>query len=171
MLEEEKHKLEKTIEEVRLQKEQLEFLLEAHKPICGSGKLVSTSTVVLSKNSVITAAVITAAKQNPTSQNARSLLNNSSVSSNGSSSLRPNTLVLPKRPPEGLVDAGLLSTPSADFYQTMGLDIMLEGHTGLTPITANATPINAGLLSCTNQQYQRTSSSSSGESNSALMAL
>lgn len=176
MLEEEKRRLQQTIAEVRQQKEHLEFLLEAHKPHCGTGAKQIVTTVVATS----LAAPTTVPKQPDVSvippklstENSRQVnITNAIHASMPSVSLRPNTLMLPKR---GTGDDAAAGSASSDFFPTMGLDLMLEGHTGLTPLTTSATPVGAaGLLSCTNQQHQRAANASgnSAENTSALMAL
>ena len=58
----------------------------------------------------------------------------------------------------------VISTPSAGMFAQIGLDSMVDGHTGLTPIT--------GVPSCSTQVKRNSSDSSEGlASPTSLMAL
>lgn len=169
MLEEEKRKLEKTIADVLQQKEHLEYILEAHKPLCGTSAKSNAAAIIVPKSE---SSAVIANMSNPNSTIGDPYqAGNVRPTVLPSAQLRPSTLALSK-PRSAGDDTG---ATSSEFFSTVGLDIMLEGHTGLTPLTSMATPLGAvggaGMLTCTSQQYQRTASSSSGESTSALMAL
>lgn len=151
-LEEEKATLENEIQTLQQQKEQLEFLLKAHKPMC-SAKLPSHAAG---------AAVLV--KAEPT---------------DGSSTTRPNSLPLVMTtaapvtatrtmPVTSVTEAtGIaISTPSTGVFNTsLSLDIMTDGHTGLTPLTSGP--------SCASQVQRNSSDSSPGEAlnSPTLMAL
>ena len=150
------------------QKEQLEFLLEAHKPVCSAHVSLSQTTAVVKteKSDIAYSSSISS-----TSCISASTYQASTSSLANATSTRPNTLPIPTRPQNqslcSVTDATGVSitTPSSVF--NFGLDSMLDGHTGLTPIT--------GTPSCASQiQRNSTDGSSSSENLSSpttLMAL
>jgi len=131
-LEEQQVKLEDEIQSLQQQKEQLEFLLQAHKPLCPK-KFSSDSAPC-------------------------------------SSSQRPNSLPVASAVFTAVSEAtGIpISTPSSGVFN-FGLEAMLDGHTGLTPVTDG--------ISCASEVNRSTSldaGSSSGSdalSSPTLMAL
>ncbi|XP_074644339.1 fos-related antigen 1-like [Tubulanus polymorphus] len=107
-LESEKSDLENEIQGLQQQKEQLEFLLQAHKPLC---KITSQ-----------TVSGVTIKRENA---------DESSLCS-GNINTRPMSLPLQKTNNAG--DLGVpISTPSNGIF-SFGLDSIVDGHTGLTPL-------------------------------------
>ncbi len=159
-LEEEKASLENEIQTLQQQKEQLEFLLKAHKPMC-SAKLPAEQ-----------AASGLVVKAEPTDGTGAP-----------ATSARPNSLPLvittaapvPVRTlPIAVTSANVteaigisISTPTTGvFNTTLSLDIMTGEHTGLTPLTSGP--------SCASQVQRNSSDSSPTEalaSPTTLMAL
>ncbi|XP_022334540.1 uncharacterized protein LOC111131350 [Crassostrea virginica] len=142
-LEKERDSIEADIQTLQQQKDQLEFVLQAHQPLC---KVDGTQSVVKVKS------------ENAHNQCAAPKL---SVTSAGSS-VRPSTLPLIKREKKD-TDVSVssatgipITTPSSGFLFT--LDNMVD-HTGLTPITN-------GPSSCSSE-VNRTSSESNSESASS----
>lgn len=144
VLEEEQSRLEEEIKKYQQQKEELEFILEAHRLQCGLGKQ---------------AALVPPASSKPASSSFLHLPSESVPVSKTEGSeepgkdprplavqgplvvpimQRPTSFPLLSRPLQpGLSQAlGLpISTPSSGIVITLGLDSMLDGHTGLTPVT------------------------------------
>ncbi len=160
-LEEEKATLENDIQTLQQQKDQLVFLLEAHKPMCAAQKKVNGNVTVKVEPAVddeknVNTTIVTSASTMATMS-------------------RPNSLPLAaqKRIPISTSSATIteatgivISTPSNGLFATLGLDSMVDGHTGLTPIT--------GAPSCASQAQRNSSDSSPNESlasPSQLMAL
>merc|ERR1711976_60867 len=156
-LEDEQAKLEEETQSLQSQKEQLEFLLEAHKPLC-SKKCQTAST---------TASTMTVA-----SSVGAPMINVEKPSSPPSS--RPTTLAI--RPQVSAArtvvteSTGIpITTPSNGVNVfNFGLEAMMDGHTGLTPIT--------GAPSCASEVQRTVSDSSSSPSENlssptTLMAL
>ncbi len=147
-LEEEKASLENEIQTLQQQKEQLEFLLKAHKPMC-SAKLSAQA---------LQAAVVV--KTEPVESSATTSRPNSLplvVSSAAAASVARTVTEAIGIP---------ISTPSTGVFNTnLTLDIMTGEHTGLTPLT--------GAPSCSSQQRNSSDSSPNGElaSPTTLMAL
>lgn len=142
-LEKERDSIETDIQTLQQQKDQLEFVLQAHQPLC-KVDTPHNPVKVKSENSLNQCAV-----------------GKLSVSSAGSS-VRPSTLPLIKREKKD-TDVSVssatgipITTPSSGFMFT--LDNMVD-HTGLTPITN-------GPSSCSSE-VNRTSSESNSESASS----
>jgi len=122
-LEDQKSSLESDIKALQQQKEQLEFLLEAHRPLCESrksGMLIKAEP----KDSETTdmACQTIAARPRPNTL----LLSTTACSTNSVSSATLATGIP-------------IHTPSNGVFATLGLDSMVDGHTGLTPITGAPT--------------------------------
>lgn len=133
-LEEEKAELENEIHNLQKQKEELQFLLEAHRPAC--------------KHS-----------QHMPVQQQHNLLGATPASSAAAISYpmsRPSTLPLRTTQAPATTAPVSLSTPSSGLSFPLGLDTMIDGHTGLTPLTAGPPP-----PSCGTQQRQNSSDNSS----------
>lgn len=130
-LEEEQAKLEEEIQTLQQQKEQLEFLLQAHRPLCPK-KFASDE------------------RENNGSQ-------------------RPNSLPVTSAFPRVSEATGIpISTPSSGVFN-FGLESMLDGHTGLTPLTDG--PSCAREVQRRNSLDGGSSSSSDALSSPTLMAL
>ncbi|ELU03492.1 hypothetical protein CAPTEDRAFT_170504 [Capitella teleta] len=150
-LEEDQADLEEEIQKLQAQKEQLEFLLEAHRPLCK----VSAATPASSYTVTI-------------------------ASSAGQPSIKlEKTLTPPPPPPQRPTSLGIaatsatgipISTPSNGISVfNFGLEAMVDGHTGLTPLTQ-------GPPSCASQIQRSdnpsiTSSATTLSSPTTLMAL
>ncbi len=153
-LEEEKASLENEIQTLQQQREQLEFLLKAHKPMC-SAKVGNVVSVVKSEPAE---GAVAGTSSRP---NTLPLVSNVATPTtvNGSLPVTINTNITAAT---GIV----ISTPSSGVFTTLGLDSMVDGHTGLTPIT--------GGPSCASQAQRNSSDSSPTEalaSPTTLMAL
>ena len=150
-LEAEKSDLENEIQNLQQQKDQLEFLLQAHVPLCkvdpqsGSFKIKAEP----SDGSLNSATTITPS---------------SSCHLPSSSSSRPNSLPL-ERQRNGEVAVAMgsscgptgvpLSTPSSGLFTYTGLDGLVEGSTGLTPLASGPG------VSCASQLHRSESESGS----------
>jgi len=147
-LEKDQQSIEHEIQSLQQEKEQLEFILQAHNPIC---KVQSNNSVVKIK------------KEMPIDMPQNLTIPRQSRPDVASS--RPSTLSLLKRDLKSeLVSAGVsLTTPSTGFY-SMSLDTMVD-HTGLTPLTGSLahtglTPITSLPLSCSSEMSKKQSHSS-----------
>ena len=148
-LENQKQSLESEIQQLQAQKEQLEFLLQAHTPLCNAkDKLAHVeATAIITKVDM------------PRSSAALSRPTTLPISSHATTKAR-NAIMVTVTEATGVP----ITTPSAVFG-TFGLDSMMDGHTGLTPLT--------GAPSCASEA-QRNSSDSSPDALSSpttLMAL
>jgi fos-like antigen len=167
VLEDEKAKLETEIQNLQQQKDQLEFLLEAHKPMCAKRKQISNEQVVVK---------IEPLEDVPTSTICRIPDTLGPVTSVTSSviNVRPSTLPLKNEGGGVTAATGInISTPSSGMFATLGLDVMMDGHTGLTPLTGVPATI-ATTPSCASQVQRNSSDSSPSEglaSPTTLMAL
>jgi len=174
-LESEQAKLQDDIKAFQREKDELEFILDAHRLHCGIGQSTAPATdavtvtttgnemkVEPSEGKIVV--VVAGALPNPahlaTSSSHLStdsthlttgsipLLTGSVVTAKsedkGVTARRPNSLVTPAV--SGSQVAGVsISTPSTGInVYTLGLESMLDGHTGLTPITGLPVPF-AGL--------------------------
>ncbi len=152
-LEEEKASLENEIQTLQQQREQLEFLLKAHKPMC-SAKVGNVASVVKAEPA-------DRAVPGPSSRPSTLQLVSNVATPTVQSSV-PVTVNTSITAATGIV----ISTPSSGVFTTLGLDSMVDGHTGLTPIT--------GGPSCASQVQRNSSDSSPTEalaSPTTLMAL
>lgn len=152
VLEEEQSRLEEEIKKYQQQKEELEFVLEAHRLHCGLGKQQSSSL----------APSAPAPNQNPPPAAPLPIeiqpIVKPEVSSETAQEPKPQVtttqgqrvVTLMQRPTSfpvasrslasgaSMLEQALgipMSTPSSGIVITLGLDSMLDGHTGLTPIT------------------------------------
>ncbi|KAL5007982.1 hypothetical protein ScPMuIL_013563 [Solemya velum] len=134
-LEDERASLETEIQELKQTKDQLEFILQAHQPLCK-----------------VEGASIMKVKTEPGTDSHSHCL-----------SMRPNSLPLVKHQrkmretvPTTSVDIPI-TTPSNGIF-TFGLDSMVDGHTGLTPLTQIS---SSGVgVSCSSEVHRSSSESS-----------
>nr|UCK81523.1 proto-oncogene c-Fos-like protein [Arenicola marina] len=173
-LEDEQAKLEQDIHNLEQQKEQLEFLLEAHRPVC-TAKHHQAATQMKPDIPHVTVSAVTTASTTPFVQPELTLPTTLAPSvlislahSSGALTSRPNTLPIFAGGVAASSSASALpemmgvaiTTPSGGLpVYTLGLDCMVDGHTGLTPIT--------GAPSCASQ-VQRTTSETSGSTSESL---
>jgi fos-like antigen len=141
-LEDQKSSLESEIKSLQQQKEQLEFLLDAHRPLCES-RLLGMVIKAEPKESETTNDMACQTIGRP----------------------RPNTLPLTSTNSTTISSVtqatGIpINTPSNGVFATLGLDSMVDGHTGLTPITG------AAPTSCASQLQRNLDSESSDSSTS-----
>ncbi|XP_013406659.1 transcription factor kayak [Lingula anatina] len=142
-LEDQKASLEQEIQSLQQQKEQLEFLLQAHKPVC---KHDIKAPKQQERKSIIV-------KAEPSSTVS------SCQGSKGATS-RPNSLPLAESRTAVTAATGVsISTPSNGIF-TFGFDTMVDGHTGLTPVTGP---------SCASQVQRGSSDSSPDTLNSPTL--
>jgi fos-like antigen len=171
-LEEEKADLENEIQSLQQQKDQLQFLLEAHQPACKHNQHIHMQPAPLVKSehdlmsnipSSFPDTVTTAAAY---STNAMTTMSQQS---------RPSSLPLRTTQAQCSTSGSITSlagvpitTPSGGVFSHLGLDTLLDGHTGLTPLTS-------GPSTCSSQvhhQHRNSSDSSPNESpNSTLIHL
>lgn len=186
-LEEEKSSLETEIQSLRQQKEQLEFLLEAHKPMCSHSDKINMERTETTMATTYTGDVIVKTEpimdENSLSNDSSNLgivVTNPSVTVYTSAPMsmtpvastgRPNSLPIRTLPQATVVSSSAsatgiaITTPSRGVF-TLGLDSMADGHTGLTPLT--------GVPSCANEVHRQSSDSSPNDtlaSPTTLMAL
>jgi len=157
-LEEEKSQLENEIQTLQQQKEQLEFLLNAHRPMCK----VQHKCIDQQQH------------QQPQPAHMGCSMPTSTYMDTPPAMTTPRPSSLPLRATQvqnttvTSTVAGVPITTPSGVFANIGLDTILEGHTGLTPLTGQAP-------SCGSQvQLQRTSSDSSsemGSPNSNLISL
>lgn len=159
-LEDEQCDLKNELQRLQREKDELEFVLQAHKPRCvrkhnlasacrdsSAVKREKTHTDVDSA-CTLDLSVTMAMKQPATS--------------------RPTSLAIPSRTSAANMTDALgvpLTTPSSGLF-TFGLESMVDGHTGLTPIT--------GAPSCATQAQRSSSDSNTTDvmsSPTSLMAL
>jgi len=155
-LEEEQAKLENEITMLQNQKEQLEFLLEAHKPVCSacfsgstttssaSASAIKTEVMDVTYPSILTTATVGTSTNQAVFQTANST---AAIIASG----RPNSLSIPSSNHSTQATGIPITTPSGVF--NFGLESMLDGHTGLTPIT--------GTPSCASQLHRGSTDGSS----------
>lgn len=172
-LESEQMKLQDDIKTFQREKDELEFILEAHRLHCGIGQSSDTpapSGAVATKATDVKVeptegkifVVVAGSLPSPahsTSGHARSTAGSAhlvtgsaptaastTAEEKGGGARRPNSLVAPRliggavsgsQAGTGSQVAGVsITTPSAGInVYTLGLESMLDGHTGLTPIT------------------------------------
>lgn len=159
-LEEEKSQLETEIQSLQQQKEQLEFLLNAHKPMCKIAKCTHSphshaQHTMTSQQLPISSAYM------QTSQPAMTTPRPSSLALRTTQAPSSSTMVSSV--------AGVPITTPSGVFANISLDTIMEGHTGLTPLTTQPP-------TCSTQvQLHRTSSGDSssemGSPNSNLISL
>ncbi len=135
--------LESSIEQLRQQKEQLEFILKAHQTSCEiSGNRLpakaSAAVVPIMKASVQKQFIINRSNGLSANMPQANVANEKPVS-------RPTSLLLTKNlkseppvtPASGTITAATgipITTPSSLLSGSMGFELLLDGHTGLTPL-------------------------------------
>jgi fos-like antigen len=155
-LESEQAKLQNEIKTFQREKDELEFILEAHRLHCGAGNVgvatTSVEPVAIVKEELVAAAAPAPAAVATTSVvpgNLVFLIAPSPADSSATPATRsekPTTQVPTIRRPTSLATvrfsaapqiAGVaITTPSSGInIFTLGLESMIDGHTGLTPIT------------------------------------
>lgn len=160
-LEEEKAELETEIQNLQQQKEQLQFLLEAHKPACKHNPHMSNSVApVKSEHDLMSNIAVSFGGH----------VHTATTTAHQPIQSRPSTLPLRMTQLPTTSAPGIpITTPSGGVFSHLGLDTLLDGHTGLTPLTTGP--------SCGSQvqQQHRNSSDSSptemGSPNSNLISL
>jgi hypothetical protein len=153
-LEEEQAHLEDEIQKLQSEKEQLEFLLEAHRPLCK----VSSTAPVSSYN-----VTITSTAGQPAIKLEKSLT---------PPPQRPTSLGIATTTVPAVTNAtGIpISTPSNGISVfNFGLEAMVDGHTGLTPLTTNPPSCSSQVHRSENASI--TSSAPTLSSPTTLMAL
>lgn len=153
-LEEEQANLEDEIQKLQSEKEQLEFLLEAHRPLCK----VSSTAPVSSYN-----VTITSSAGQPAIKLEKSLT---------PPPQRPTSLGITTTTVPVVTNAtGIpISTPSNGISVfNFGLEAMVDGHTGLTPLTGH--PPSCGSQVHRSDNASITSSAPTLSSPTTLMAL
>lgn len=155
-LEEKRHSLQNEIQVLTHQKEELEFLLEAHRSNCkrnNNNRGNANSGKIQQQNSV----PFSMANSNAPSTSDSSCINNESKVI-----VRPTTLPLSNSynniPIKKEPSFSSLNTPSTNF------DWLMEGGTGFTPLGSGLTPLVSGLtplISCSGQQRSSSSDLSS----------
>lgn len=115
-LEEEKSNIEHEIAELQNQKEQLEFILQAHQPVCKRGGSTYTSN-----EAPLIEPKISSSLSRPTTLNVTSVLSTSLKQQNNSSNVPMST------------PANVYTTPSGGTLFNFG-DSDFNDHTGLTPL-------------------------------------
>lgn len=147
-LEAEKSDLENEIHSLQQQKDQLEFILQAHVPIC---KVDSSGSFTVKSEPMESAM--------PMNCSSRSSAGHSA--SNGG---RPTSLSLDRQrngemPVVVSCATGVpISTPSSGLFTYTSLDSLVEGSTGLTPLTSGP---GMGGVSCASQVHRSESESGS----------
>lgn len=148
--------LEAEIVSLQQQKDQMEFILQAHRPLCKRHADDSACNHAADRTSPVITAVtlgLNSEKSKVKTETINSTCimgknTKTSLAVNAVNGMRPMTLNIKKEKPE---TPGIpITTPSSGYYFTMDMD-----HTGLTPITN-------GPITCCNE-VNRTSSESSAE--------
>jgi len=159
-LEEEQAHLEEEIQKLQSEKEQLEFLLEAHRPLCK----VSSTAPVSSYNVTITStagqpSIKLEKAPTPPPQRPTSL------------GIVTTSTANPPMVPAVTNATGIpISTPSNGISVfNFGLEAMVDGHTGLTPLTSH--PPSCGSQVHRSENASITSSAPTLSSPTTLMAL
>lgn len=149
-MEKEQQSIEQEIQNLQQEKEQLEFILQAHNPVC---KVQASNPLVKVK------------KELPNDMPQNLSIPRQSKPDIPTSNSRPSTLSLLKRDLKNeLSSSGVaLTTPSSGFY-SMTLDTMVD-HTGLTPLTGTLahtglTPVTGLPQSCSSEVTKKGSTSS-----------
>jgi hypothetical protein len=149
-LESEQAKLQNEIKSFQREKDELEFILEAHRLHCGAGKLETAMVAasVAPATAVAMTAMPTALKVVEGIDAGRNVVfvvstgteaapvNEQSTATTGGirrpTSLTTTRLIGNSAPRQ--IAGVAITTPSAGLF-TLGLESMIDGHTGLTPIT------------------------------------
>ena len=171
------------------EKDNLEFLLQAHSPLCKvnglhnnvkvkppSFRVEDTSSVRVKEEPEVEVPV---SRTSPVPQDLRKQVAATSFSL--ASTSRPSSLPLVKNDnvKAEITSAGVsITTPSGGFF-SFSLDTMVD-HTGLTPLTGNLghtglTPITSGPITCSSEVKKLSTSSESSTDNarspSSLISL
>lgn len=138
-LESEQAKLQNEIKAFQREKDELEFILDAHRLHCGVGK-TAVSAESLVKMEAADGNVVVVLASNPvssTTTSAATVLTEPSSSEDRCVGIRRPTSLTTKLVSGPRQVAGVaITTPSAGLNVfTLGLESMIDGHTGLTPIT------------------------------------
>ena len=178
-LEKEQSSIESEIQSLQKEKDNLEFILQAHSPLCKVNG-VNANVKVKPPSVKVTDISGVKVKDEPESEIAvtSASLMPQDLRKELSSTSRPSSLALVKSgiKPE-ITSAGVsITTPSSGFF-SFSLDTMVD-HTGLTPLTGNLghtglTPITSGPISCSSEvkKHSTSSESSSDKSPSSLISL
>ncbi|XP_041353091.1 fos-related antigen 1-like isoform X2 [Gigantopelta aegis] len=146
-LEAERSELENEIQSLQQQKDQLEFILQAHQPLC---KVENGMTIARNGEPV-------KVKSEPRHSQCGAL-------DFTSGSVRPNSLHIMKREKEPSVPSTLagipLTTPTSGLFSFNGLDSIV-GSSGLTPVTS----------SCSSEVHRSSSESSEAMGSPTLISL
>jgi len=151
-LEEDNAELENEIQNLKKQAEELKFLLEAHRPSCKHSQITQQQHQ----------------QQQPIQMKTENYMSMpcSTVASTVSYPMaRPSTLPLRTTQAPANTAPMCLTTPSSGVnFGHLGLETLMDGHTGLTPLTAGPPP-----PSCSSQvqQQHRNSSDSSSSPNTS----
>ncbi|KAK7103233.1 fos-related antigen 2-like isoform X2 [Littorina saxatilis] len=143
-LEEERGILETEIQSLQHEKDQLEFLLQAHVPLCkvdSHGFKVKAEPLDASMNAARACS------------SSRPAYTSASCTSTASVSSRPSSLALQERGRHAELPVAVscastgisLTTPSAGLFTYTGLDGLVDGSPGLTPLgSTGMTPLATG---------------------------
>ncbi|XP_067682320.1 fos-related antigen 1-like isoform X1 [Haliotis asinina] len=136
-LENERSSLESEIQSLQQQKDQLEFILQAHQPLCKVESAINMKVDTVKVKTEPHTHVSCAARS-------------SESKFSSPSTHRPSSLSLVKQ--EKKTVAGVpISTPSSGLFSFNGLDSLVDGGTGLTPVST----------SCASQAHRSSSESGS----------
>jgi len=136
-LEDIKANLESEVESLQQIKEHLEFVLQAHKPLCNKHN--------------------TNVKAEPADETAPSSVSTATAATTAAPSARPSFLALASKSLPTVTEAGIpVTTPSSiiptftpsSMITTLGLDNLID-HTGLTPLTGGRTGLTPLLTGST----------------------
>lgn len=178
-LEKDQSSIESEIQMLQKEKDNLEFILQAHSPLCkvnGVNVKVRPPSVKVTD----TSNVMVKEEPEPEIHVSRASLMPQDLRKELSSTSRPSSLPLVKNgiKPE-ITSAGVsITTPSGGFF-SFSLDTMVD-HTGLTPLTGNLghtglTPILSGPITCSSEVKKLSTSSDSSsdsmKSPSSLISL
>ena len=172
-LEKEQSSIESEIQMLQKEKDNLEFILQAHSPLCKVNGVIAEAKVK-APSVMVTDATGVKVKEEPKVSRASPVPHDLRKEISTS---RPSSLPLIKSglKPD-ITSAGVsITTPSSGFF-SFSLDTMVD-HTGLTPLTGNLghtglTPITSGPITCSSEvKKHSTSSESSTKSPSSLISL
>lgn len=148
-LEEEKAELENEISNLMKQKEKLTFMMEAHKTNCKRNQLITQHQATTTSSGMKTSDLLQG-------------MSSSIATSVSYPSSRPCSLPLRTTQAPASAAPVSITTPSSGIsFSHLGLDAMIDGHTGLTPLTTGPAP-----PTCSSQVQQQHRNSSDGSSNS-----
>lgn len=153
-LEQEQQAIENEIQSLKAERDQLEFILQAHSPLCKAGRNGHNNPTIK-------------IKAEPDEEMKKNQLCKAATTKELNLTSRPSTLSLIKREMKLDPSSGIsITTPSSGFY-SFSLDTMVD-HTGLTPLTGHSglTPLTSMPSSCSTEVSKKNSSSSSENSES-----